>query len=306
MIVIESATPTHVAYADETAHNIGRYRGVALITFSGEHEDALETDLQKILQQADVREFKWTKLRTAKYRFAPLNMVDLAVKHAVTGILRVDVLMWDTQDSRHRFKGRDDQANLQRMYYQLFHYVLRDRWPDGSVWRLCPDRQDAIDWETVEDILYSVGSRIQAEPQTSLFRALGRASLRLHQQFGIAAISPCNSLEQPFVQLADLFAGLAAYSRTAYDRYVQWERSEDGQLSLFPTEETLSLSGADCQRFPVISRLNAQCKKHKLGVSLRSYGGLRTFDPRNPINFWWYKPQSVLDKAPSRDPCASQ
>jgi len=36
-----------------------------------------------------------------------------------------------------------------------------------------------------------------------------------------------------------------------------------------------------------------------MGVSLRKYKGLRTMKPSNPINFWWYEPQSDLDKAPT-------
>jgi hypothetical protein len=37
-----------------------------------------------------------------------------------------------------------------------------------------------------------------------------------------------------------------------------------------------------------------------LGVSLKTHGGLRTLQPANRINFWWYEPQSPEDKAPTK------
>ncbi len=38
------------------------------------------------------------------------------------------------------------------------------------------------------------------------------------------------------------------------------------------------------------------CKKHKLGVSLKSSEGLWTPNPGNPINFWTFKAQSSNEK----------
>jgi YD repeat-containing protein len=288
--------PTHIAYADETHYNIGRYRGLALITLEQEHEIAMSVELQRLLQESSVAEFKWQGLRTAKARFAALKMLEFAVKQAVVGNLRVDVLTWDTEDRRHRVKRRDDVANLHRMYYHLFRNVLCERWPDGSIWRLCPDEQAAMKWDEVEDTLEMVSERI--EMRRDLF-GQGGLGLRLKQEFSIEQIMPCKSDQEPLIQLADLFAGLAAYSRSSYDCYEQWQRTSDKQMRLFlPEESSVQLSRSDRERCRVLNEFDSLCKSFKLGVSLKMNRGLRTFDPKRPINFWWYEPQHEADKAP--------
>jgi len=51
----------------------------------------------------------------------------------------------------------------------------------------------------------------------------------------------------------------------------------------------------------IMNDFNALCKSNKLGVSLKSSKGFKTFDPKNPINFWFYVPQSDEDQAPTSD-----
>lgn len=262
-------------------------------------EDAgrLSADLRRLLQESGIAEFKWKKVSNAKYRFPAIKMLGYAVEGAMKGLLRLDVLTWDTEDSRHRVIGRDDIANLQRMYYQLFKYVLRERWPDGSVWRLCPDENTALDWDTMGDFLDMASSR--TEMRRDLFTN-GKFSVRLKQEFSIEQIVPCKSHEEPLVQLADLFVGLAVYSRTAYGSYEWWQSRSTQQMPLFEEqrEESVQLSLSDQERCQVLDGFGALCKRHKLGVSLKTHRGLWTPDPKNPVNFWRYEPQHEEDKAP--------
>ncbi|MDX1584062.1 MAG: DUF3800 domain-containing protein, partial [Thermoanaerobaculia bacterium] len=60
------------------------------------------------------------------------------------------------------------------------------------------------------------------------------------------------------------------------------------------------VSRADKHRFRLLRAFDEVCKEHDLGVSLRRYGGLRSFHPSNPIDFWWWEPQGSYDKAPTR------
>ncbi len=294
-----TSEPTHVAYADETHYNTGRYRGLALVTLTQDNAGHVSAELRELLQESGVTEFKWKKLDSAKDRFAALKMLDHAVNKAIEGLLRVDALSWDTEDSRHKLIGRADIANLHRMYYRLFHNVLRERWPDGSVWRLCPHQQTAVEWDRIEDFLDMAST--QREVRQSLFTQR-RFSVRLKEEFRIEQIAPCESYQEPLVQLADLFAGLAVYSRSSYGRYQQWQRTRSRQLTLFQGERegSVRLSLSDRERCQVLGEFDARCKRHKLGVSLETNRGLRTFNPMNPINFWWYEPQHERDKAPVR------
>ncbi len=62
----------------------------------------------------------------------------------------------------------------------------------------------------------------------------------------------------------------------------------------------IKLSKSDQERCCVLYEFNNKCKNKKLGVSLKINRGLKTFDAKNPINFWWYEPQHEADKAPRK------
>jgi len=292
--------PTYVAYADETHYNIGRYRGVALVSMRYEQASSLSKSLQGIFQELGITEFKWHKLDSNTDRKAALEMLACAVNNACTGILRVDVLTWDIQDSRHRISKRDDIANLQRMYYKLFKDVLCVRWPDDSIWYLCPDEQGSMKWNEVQDFLGMKDTRVEA--RRDLFTQ-GRINVRNRREFGIEQIAEGQSQNEPLIQLADLFAGLVVYSRACYDRYEQWQRDYGQQQALFKGwMSSVKLSRSDYERCAVLANFNDMCKRRRLGVSLKRNRGLKTFDPTNPINFWWYVPQHDEDRAPVKEP----
>jgi len=289
--------PSHVAYADESQYNVGRYRGVALVTMPADQAVTVQQELQRLLRESDLTEFKWKQLNGAKQRFAAVKMLRCAVRAAVAGTARVDALTWDTWDSRHDLRGRDDIANLHRMYYHLFRNVLRERWPDDSTWALYPDRNTAMEWVRVAEFLGRASSRVEVSRDLFTTDGLG---LVLRRDFRVLELVPRDSHEEPLVQLADLFVGMAVYSRTHYSRYELWQRCSGPQRPLFEEEGPASgrISSADRERCQVLAMLDALCKRRRLGVSLRTNRGLRTPGPKNPVNFWWYEPQSEADKAP--------
>jgi hypothetical protein len=272
---------TQIAFAVATSYKIGRFPGIALVSLPQLHASQVSQDIGLILQQANVSELKWERLNSAKSRFAAINLIDYAITQAVEKVLRVDVLIWDTQDGRHSIPKLDKIANLQRMYYHLFRNVLRIRWPDEAIWQLCPDEHTAMVWDDVLDYLDS-GS-LSWEPSDKL-------ELRLKRDFQIYQIEPAKSNLEPLVQLADLFAGLGSYSRSCYGRFQTWQKSPAAK----------ELSHTDRERCNVIAELDQRCKSRRLGVSLKSHRGLRTLNPKKPINFWWYVPQHETDIAPTR------
>ncbi|MEJ5349032.1 MAG: DUF3800 domain-containing protein [Desulfosoma sp.] len=289
---------THVGFSDESNWNKGRFRSLGLVTVPVDALDDLNRELNDVLVQSTISEFKWAKLRQARERFCAQRMCDFTIKHALNRRLRVDVMIWDIQDSRHDIPGRDDIANLQRMYYHLFRNVLRSRWPDDAVWRLHPDEHTAMDWKTLQDCLDNVADRLEVE--RSVFTA-GQFRIGLRREFGLEEISSVSSQEQPLLQLADLFAGMAVFSRYQFDAYQKWLVVREPQLRLFDDcNESSDASPSSMERFLVLQHLDEGCKKRKLGVSLRRKRGLWTPDPKNPINFWMYEPQHPEDKAPTK------
>lgn len=292
-------TATHIAFSDESSYLTGRYRGIGMISLCSANETALSSTLEKMLEECGVSELKWTKLCSAKHRFAMLKIIDHIVPLGARGIFRVDVLTWDVEDSRHKIRDRDDIENLHRMYFQLLKNVLRDRWPDGSEWHLFPDEQTAMQWDRLEEFLNTKAAhRVIAEQ--NLFTN-GEKRISIEREFNVSAITECKSEDSVLVQLADFFVGIGVYSRASYERFQQWQQLSSQQHSLFDFfEENTKLSSADRERCQVLQVFDRLCKKSKLGVSLKSARGLRTFAPQNPFNFWWYVPQHELDKAPTR------
>lgn len=290
-------TATHVAFSDESHQNIGQFRGVSLISLENKYYKVISDKLQSILDSNEGSEIKWGKIGGFRERTIGANFLIKSIEYAVKGLLRIDVLVWDVSDSRHTIRDRDDMANLQRMYYHLFKNVLINRWPEYSTWVLYPDENTGMNWDTIEDFLDKVSTT--AEIQNDLFTK-SRFKFRLKNEFNIEKIIPCDSKDQPIIQLADLYVGMAIYSRMCYPKYCYWLNSR--QPSLFNNEinSTIKLSRADKERCRLLFEFNRMCKEHRLGVSLDTHGGLRTFNPRNSINFWWYEPQHELDKAPLR------
>jgi len=287
---------THVAFADESHWNKGKYRALALVTLPVARLGEFNAALLAKLRDSDIREFKWKRLDGAKQRFAALKFCRFVLDEACRNQLRIDTLTWDIEDERHRIRGRDDVANLGRMYYHLFRHVLRERWPDRSGWRLHPDEHTAIDWNGLRHFLSlaSIDSRLQGE-----ILEVGKLRLTFKREFGLEEFQPVSSLHHPFVQIADLFAGLATFSRESYERFVLWSCDRSPQQQ-FWRAEPFRASVSERERFALLAEFNALCKGRKLGVSLKSHRGLRTLNPRNPINFWWYEPQHGQDKAPTK------
>jgi hypothetical protein len=112
-------------------------------------------------------------------------------------------------------------------------------------------------------------------------------------------IVPSKSEGEPLIQVADLLAGVATFSRTHIDTYRRWKVRESGQENLFDKEEE-TFSGGEREKCAVLSDFRHRCQRCALPVSLNSTRGLKTRDPRIALNFWHYEPQRGVDKAPTR------
>jgi hypothetical protein len=288
---------SHVAYADESNWNIGRYRSVAIVTAPTGERDRIVNLCSDLLTQSSVSELSWKDVTGARERFAAQKIIGTVINEATAGWLRVDVLMWDMTDARHaNVRKRDDVANLGRMYHHLVASVLGNRWPAGSTWSLHPDEHSQLDWSTLKEVLDARGKRLSPEP--------GLDSLReLTETFRVVQLVPRESHTNPLIQVADLFAGMMPYSHDRYDDYERWLPTSGGQATLAGVGgPAATMSGSDAERFVVLRSLREACRAAKLYVSLESNRGLISMKPELPVNFWRYRAQSEEDRAPTRPP----
>jgi hypothetical protein len=248
-------------YTDEAQFNVGRYRGLAMISLPELDAPMLCRSLQRLLLGSDLAECKWEKVRSARTYFAGLKLLGWAIRQVERSRLRVDTLTWDTLAASRSGQGVPHIANLRRMYRALLEEVLPERWGVEATWQLYPDEQSAMLWDQLVDGLPMVR--------------------------GIVA---CRSHEQPLIQLADLFAGLAVYSRDSYDLYERWlcEPHLRTREEPEPPANSEEYSASDRVRCLLLDEFYTACTLRHLGISLRTRRGLYTSDPSRPLAFRWW------------------
>jgi hypothetical protein len=84
---------THIAYSDEAYYSKGEYRSISLLTLSVETAEQLRIELADILKKFDVSEFKWNKMRGAKYYQCAKKILDLVIPLALNTKIRVDTII---------------------------------------------------------------------------------------------------------------------------------------------------------------------------------------------------------------------
>jgi hypothetical protein len=261
--------PLIAAYTDETQYNVGRYRGLAMLSLHEQDAASCGRDLRTILRASSIHECKWEKVRSARTLFAAMKLLDWTIRQVEQGILRVDTLTWDTEESSRAGLGVPHIANLRRMYRMLLETVVPERWGEFAGWHLYPDEQSAMPWQELVDGL----------PQ-------------------VAGITASRSHEHQLIQVADLLAGLAVYSRGSYDLYERWLDDSRGPrgypdwgriaTGTSPDASSRRYSASDRVRCLLLDDFFTSCKLRQLGVSLRARRGLFTSDARRGLVFRWW------------------
>jgi len=286
----DSLNYNHSAFSDDSSHQGGRYNSLGLLTLPLWYEETLRRELLAIFCESNIKmEFKWQKVRSARYKFAAKKIHDWLFRNLSS--IRLDILIWDMEDARHLVFGRDDNANIVRMYYHLLQSTLSKRWSEGAYWIWKPDYQSCISWSDMKNFLVTKKHSLTAD--------LFKVSKDDFWKLNLECIKPTDSSEEVFLQVIDYFTGLGAYSWGHYVRFNQWVQTQSGQGSLFDNNDNMiNFTNSESIRFDLLSEFHIKCKASKMTVSLDKTNGLLTNDPSKPINFWFYTPQHELDKAP--------
>lgn len=282
---------SHIAYSDESYITGSRFRGICSFSFERAHAAAVRERLTEAVASSGLREFKWAELKDARYKFCAIKLVEAVIGLLGAAGARVDVLVWDTQDSRHSVRNRDDGANFERMFFHLLRASMRRRGKNRR-WSIFPDERLGVDWRTVADCLRAVGRQREVVSDCLFGRFLA------DPYYTVEDFQQVRSHEHPASQVADLMAGLGVFSVAEFGRYASWSE-QTGTPSLFP-EPDAGITNRQRYRFEVLRHMKVSCDDLRLGVSLTSSRGLLTRDPKRPLNFWRYVPQHPADRAPTR------
>lgn len=283
----------YIAFLDESYVTASRYRSISCCSLERRYVEQFSRGLGEIVRRHGLKEFKWTELKSVRSLNCARALLAYFFEKLSLYQLRLDILTWDTHDSRHDVIGRDDQANFERMFFHLLSASIKRR-AIGASWRIKADQRNGVDWATIRDCLQAVGSR------ASSMHCIFDSDLEGLYGFDIQSFETVESHQCAPVQLADLFAGVSGFSGENYAGYESWLRNLHGQIDLFDQPSGEQYSNRERYRFEFLRALDGGCKARSLGVSLNSLQMLRTFDGKKPLNFWLYQPQHEADKAPTR------
>jgi hypothetical protein len=248
-----------VIYSDESSYNYGAVRGAGAVSLRLDDAARLGDELAALLRASGVRELKWEKVRTARMAFAARKALTWALDHALDGELWIETLTWDVTTAGASRARRPVMARLRDAYTALLASVIArhtghtEGGESSRNWRIVPDEQIAMPWALIREAL----------PQS-------------------AEITPKRSAAEPLIQLADLFTGVAAYSRAAYDVYERWLCLPDQDTPVGITE---SARGSQAYRFALLDDFYTTCVRRLPGISLQTHRGLYTWRPDTPIQF---------------------
>ena len=283
----------YLIFSDESG-TVGNERYHAIGTVSGSLQDmrTLHKQIGDTLGKYKKSDVKFKKVNgDSTYTKISKEFISLGLKKCHEGIIRINVMVWDTQDSRHSIQGRDDVENFKRMYYHALKVTMK-QWNNQLKWEFYPDEQTAINWQEIADYLSRTNlSRDNKVEQTLFGDLINLDFAKIH--------SPTDSSSPKFhnIQLADLFAGIVRLSHLHGQDLIDWRLVNSSENVLFaPAYQDCELSKGQKAKFEVMSHFKDKADYHHLGVNLSKDKYFQTFNKN--ILLWKYKPQNPLDIAP--------
>lgn len=162
--------------ADESGNASEPLRVLAGLSGPSRSLARLERGLRRVLRRHGLAEVKWAGLRTRKARLnAAREFLALALDEAARGKLGVDLLIFEEGIASRNWDELDERDRWLSLYRQLM-IRARKRKPSAH-WTLYPDQRTGMPWNRLGRVVESSSRRLA------------------------------------LVQLADLLAGLARFSR---------------------------------------------------------------------------------------------
>ena len=138
---------THFAYSDEayytTSHDFG---AIAMLSFPAKLKPILESQIYPLVSSLPC-ELKWSKLKNKNYYKKSTEIFDILFSHAVSGNLRIDSIIWETNDPRYPRNQSNSGEKLSVLYYLRLRDTLSKRWGLKTTWSVYSDEQNQIDWK---------------------------------------------------------------------------------------------------------------------------------------------------------------
>lgn len=236
---------THIGFADEAYWNERRhrFRSVVCLTAKAQDYDQIEKELcyARCDAGAKIAEIKWVELTDDERKRDAISVLGAVVKLIADRKLSVDILVWHALGAHS-----SDAAKLREGYSSILQ---------SSVSRSLQ--------EPLGDSMIFYSFRVHAPDDRILADVRGDLLQHFMNTAGVesVAIERAKTALNYMVQVADLFAGMSAYSCAYADDYEAWlkigHRSLPGGMA--PSWKN---------RFPVIADFLAACENAGLNITL--------------------------------------
>lgn len=275
-------------FSDESMHNQGRYRSISALIIPKTRAKDYHYRLLDILREYQIQtEFGWTSINGHSFH---TKCGKELIQFVINSEISVITIIWDTQDSRHAIRGRDDTQNFSRMYYHLINHIL-NTFPD-DIFYWFPDQKNGVKWNTLKECIY-------CKHNTGWSGEYVQGEFRIDFGEQLKKVLPVISTKYPFIQIADLFAGMAAFSYNNKEEYEQWLREKQGIQLLFEQNDT-PLS-KKCKHKVHFLHDFLGLKEHKVRMKNGLWTPSRIGMEKPKLNFWLYSPQTFKDQAPVKE-----
>jgi hypothetical protein len=286
-------SPTHFAYSDESSFTTAdNYGAISILNFKSEIKSQLQDEIYPLIYRLP-NEYKSHHIRNEKYFNISKDIFNILFNYAGLDSLRIDTIIWATNDSRYPRNQTNSGEKLSVLYYLQLRDIFSKMWGQNTCWILYPDQQNQLNWDQLKEYLSFYSMR---KFESTIFgRNHDISWLRENNiQFSIIDLIPVESCDEPFVCIADIFAGMAAYSHNKSQKLLEWLQYDadqfyvqrTGQMPL-PFLEKTNLPSHEIWRNKYIKYVLDKCATRKYYVSIRGKRGLHTFRRKMPFNFYY-------------------
>lgn len=272
-------------FTDESNFNKGQYRSVGAIVINEKCLDVIDAQLKYILHQYNIdniTSFKWAKIKSDNKFNALKDFLIFLFPFLEKRLVTIHTLTWNTYDNRHKVEHRDDTENLSIMYYNLIKDITSKKLVSQESLKIYPDQNNSMDWEFLQMLLRNNSTKYDYN---------NNYIIDSHEIY----IKESSTEKHNLIQIADIFAGIA---RTSYEDYNDYEFYNPQQTRLVPLKK---ISRRQKYRFEIYKIIKKWGEEHKYQISINKKRGFNSFNQDAPINFWFYIPQRLDDKAPTKE-----
>lgn len=284
------------AFSDESGINYkDPYTSIPIVSGEEEVLNCLRDKLVQEINDKGINEVKFTGITRHK---SPVTQAAIAfIRSAVNDFakyrkIRIDTMTMDNQYLLSTFPDYDNEQKLEHMYHCLLSHIGR-QW-NNTRWNFYPDINSKVNWNKIINFL-SITKLHRGKCEKPLLIEL---ILQENPKFQFDEIRQISSVQEPLIQLADLFAGLACFSHEENMDCSKWFISKNNgwqlEMKLSKDIKISNISRKSKCRYQLIGELYNLCGRHSLWVSIKTRKHLWTRKKNSPVNFWDYEKRILV------------